>query len=134
MIDQLVELAKQSPHPKQRMAAIVTDKRSIPLAKATNSPTKTHPEQAKFAKRAGKPKQVFLHAEISALVKNKNVAGNTLYVLRLGKDNSIRLARPCPVCWEAIIQDGNIETVYYSDNNGLLVREDVEEYKNENRE
>jgi len=131
VIDKLVEIARQSQHPKQKMGAVVADKRGRVLAQGVNA-AKTHPKQARYAKKAGKPKHVWLHAELAALVKCKQSGAKSLYVLRLGKDDSIRLARPCEVCWQGIIEHGEIEDVYYSDNNGTLIKETVEEYTQEN--
>ena len=73
---------------------------------------KTHPLQASFGNRFGKPKSIFLHAEIDCLIKAMRVypaGANTLraiWVARVSKTNYVRLAKPCNVCMKALLHFG----------------------------
>lgn len=102
------------------VGAITLDKKNNPLAVGFNSYTKTHPYQKELAEKVAieeKKEQAYLHAEISALLKSAGKA-QSIIVARIGNDESeYKLAKPCPVCQEAIKQAG-IETVFYT-NNGL---------------
>lgn len=116
VLKDLIDLAEFSDHPKQKVAAIITDKRGIPLASATNLAKKTHPKQAYFAWLVGERDKVYLHAEMAALIRNKSEDARYLHVLRLGRDEKIRMAKPCAVCMEGILADGDITDVFYSTN------------------
>lgn len=116
MLNKTLELALQSDMHK-RMACIIADKRGRPISMGVNK-RKTHPTQMHYAKRAKFPSKVFLHAEIAALVKCRE-KGHTLYVGRILKDGSAALARPCPICLEAIKEAG-IKEVVYTGNSGEI--------------
>ena len=58
---------------KQNMTAIIYDKRGKVISVGQNSYVKTHPLQAKYAAIAGMPDRQFLHAEIHAIVKCKDL-------------------------------------------------------------
>ena len=87
--------------------AIVYDKRGRKLTEGTNSYTKTHTLQAKFAVQVGLDDKVFLHAEIAALSRLKSFhKPYKIVVERYLSDGSTALARPCPVCQAAIESHG----------------------------
>jgi len=71
------------------------------LAKSTNSYSRTHPVQAKYAAKAGEPYKIYLHAEIAALVKAKG-KGFKIKVERYNTSGEPLLAAPCPICMMAI--------------------------------
>lgn len=73
---------------------------------------KTHP---KLAETTEWP---CLHAETHALFKVgiENVQGMSLYVLRMGRDGLIKLAKPCEVCDHWIVQ-AQLASVYWSVSN-----------------
>lgn len=105
------------------VGAIILDRKGNILSYGTNSFCKTHPYQKKLSERVSitnKREQIYLHAEISALVKCNSQA-HTIIVARIGKNESIyRLAKPCPLCQEAIRQ-AQIKKIYYTNNKGDLV-------------
>lgn len=115
------------------LGAVVVDKRGNPLAYGFNSYSKTHPIQKLYNKNINDD-AIFLHAEISALVKCINVPQEAygMIVARLGKDGKIKLAKPCRGCFAAI-KDSKINKVYYTNDKGELVLLDtslsVLEYK-----
>lgn len=88
---------------RQRLTATVYDKRGRVLSQANNSYIKTHPYQAKLAERHGRKEQIYLHAEIAALVKLRGVdKAHRIVVERYLKDGTPANAKPCPICEEAI--------------------------------
>lgn len=85
----------------QDITALAYDKKGRLLAVGRNSYTRTHPLQAKYSARAGKPLAIYLHAELNALIK----AGRKIHrlvVMRYNKDGSPALAKPCKACQLAI--------------------------------
>ena len=95
------------------LTATLYDKRGRKLAVGTNSYTKSHPLQGKFAVEAGKPDAIFLHAEIDALRKCKDwTAIRKIVVERYDTKGNPKLAKPCKVCQYAIEQIGIPEVEY----------------------
>lgn len=73
------------------------------LSVGSNSYVKTHPMMAVHARRAGEPHKVFIHAEVSAIVRCKDLSkAHRLVVFRYLEDGSPANARPCPICQSAI--------------------------------
>lgn len=63
------------------------------------------------------------HAEANVLRRiEKNKRKTVLVSLRVSASGRLLNARPCPDCWLLIDQWG-IKTVFYSDNNGEIVKE-----------
>jgi len=82
------------------------------LTQATNSYTKTHPAQIKYAEQS--TAKIYLHAEIAALVKlKKGMEPYKIVIERYGKDGRSRMAKPCPIC-ERAIKAWNIKRVEYT--------------------
>lgn len=97
-----------------KLKATIRDKRGKILSIGFNSYVKTHPTQYHYAKKMGKPDAVFLHAEISALVKCKDLKNAySIHVERYSKKTGRPLlAKPCPICMEAIKQAGITHVKY----------------------
>lgn len=88
---------------KYHITAIISDKRGRVLSVGQNSYIKTHPIQAKHAIKVGRNDCVFLHAEISAIIKCKNINdAHKIFVSRFGDDGKTKLAKPCEICMSAI--------------------------------
>jgi tRNA(Arg) A34 adenosine deaminase TadA len=99
---------------KQNMIATIYDKSGKILSVATNSYQKSHPRQAELANRVGMPDKIYLHAEISAIIKCKeNGKPYRIKVERFNKHGETMLARPCEICQLAIKLAG-IKFVEYS--------------------
>ena len=99
---------------KHSITAMITDKRGRVLSVGTNSYVKTHTLQAKHANKVGLPEKRFLHAEVSAIVKCKDLTkAHKIVVMRYTKDGKPANAKPCPVCWSAI-QAANIKIVEWT--------------------
>lgn len=122
LIEKTVTLCEQNPPDRnqQRVAAIVTDDRGNILSTGLNSYTKTHPRQAEYAEKLNQRHNVFLHAEIAALVKNRSdERAYRIYVARIHKNGEYALAKPCNICSMAIKEAG-ITEVIYTNNNGVV--------------
>lgn len=99
---------------KQIMTAIIYDKRGKVISVGQNSYVKTHPLQAMYAAKAGMPDRQFLHAEIHAIVKCKDLTrAHKIFVSRWDRKGRPALAKPCPVCMSAIEAAG-IEIVEHT--------------------
>jgi len=97
---------------KQKITAIVFDRRGKILSRGENSYVKTHPYQALLAEKVGHPERKYLHAEIDALIKCRG----TPYKIKVERRNNrgqLQLAKPCPVC-ELAIKKAGIKFVEYS--------------------
>jgi len=87
----------------QAITAIIYDKRGKVLSIGQNSYVKTHPLQLEHAKKVNLPEKMFLHAEISAIIKCRDLeSAHKIFVSRWYKDGSAANAKPCPVCMSAI--------------------------------
>lgn len=88
---------------KHDLTAIIYDKRGRVLSIGKNNYVKTHPVQKKYANKVGHPHKEFLHAEVSAIVKCKDLSkAHKISIFRFNTDGSPALAKPCPVCMSAI--------------------------------
>jgi deoxycytidylate deaminase len=97
---------------KHEITALAYDKRGKLLAVGRNSYVRTHPLQAKYGRRTGRPNAVYLHAELAALVKARAVV-HKLVILRYHKDGRPALAKPCPAC-ELAIKEFGVKFVEYT--------------------
>ena len=85
------------------MTAIIYDRKGKVLSVGQNSYIKTHPLQAKHATKVGLPDKQYLHAEVHAIVKCRDLSkAYRIFISRFGKDGQPMLAKPCPVCQSAI--------------------------------
>lgn len=97
---------------RYEITALAYDKRGKLLAVGRNSYTRTHPMQARFGKKAGKPNAIYLHAELAALLKAREQV-HKLVVLRLDRHGKPALAKPCPAC-QLAIKEFNVKQVEHS--------------------
>lgn len=89
------------------VSAVIFDKKGRVLSIGRNSYVKTHPIQAKYARKAGEPAKVYLHAEIDAIIKlRKPEDAYSIHVVRLDRLGTPSLAKPCRCCALAIRQVG----------------------------
>lgn len=89
------------------ITAIIYDKRGRVLSIGKNSYFKTHPYQAKCAEQVGLPHKQFLHAEIHAIVRCRQLdKAHKIVVMRFDKEGKARNSKPCPVCQSAIEATG----------------------------
>jgi tRNA(Arg) A34 adenosine deaminase TadA len=97
---------------KQAITAQVYDRRGRLLSTGKNSYSKTHPRQAALGAKVGFPLRIFLHAEISALIKCRGKP-HKIRISRLDAAGNPRLAKPCPIC-ELAIKEAGIQVVEYT--------------------
>jgi len=98
--------------------SFVLDSHNRIISRGANNYQKTHPMQFRLANKTDRINRIYLHAEISALVKARKEPYGIL-VIRITKTGLIRMARPCNICIMAIREAG-IKNVYYSGNDGLI--------------
>lgn len=84
------------------------------MSEASNTYQKTHPHQARLAKKVGLPDKIYGHAELLAINKDKRLLGRSLFVVRVDAKGVPRNATPCPICRLAIKQHGKIVNVKFS--------------------
>jgi tRNA(Arg) A34 adenosine deaminase TadA len=100
----------------QDITAIIYDRKGRVLSVGKNSYVKTHTLQAKHAKKVGLPDKQFMHAEIHAISKCKDLQkAHRIVVYRYGKRGQPLLAKPCLICQSAIESVG-IEVVEWTEN------------------
>jgi tRNA(Arg) A34 adenosine deaminase TadA len=88
---------------QHNLTAFIYDRRGKLLSMGKNSYIKTHPMQAKHAKHVGQHEKQFLHAEILAIARCKNIEkAHKIVVMRFREDGSPGLAKPCEICQHAI--------------------------------
>ena len=116
MLSKAIELAsKHDSLGKQRIYALITDKRGRIIAHAGNSYVKSHPTQSKLAKDVELDECIYLHAEIACLikVKQKLPKHSQIYIARVGSNGEPILAAPCPICQHALALAG-ISRIYHT--------------------
>lgn len=99
---------------KQNITAIIFDKKGRVISIGKNSYVKTHPKQARYAKAVGLPEKQFLHAEIAAIIKCRDISkAHRILVTRIDKRGRTAMAKPCPVC-ESAIREAGIKNVEWT--------------------
>jgi tRNA(Arg) A34 adenosine deaminase TadA len=99
---------------EQIITAIIKDKKGNVLSIGQNNYVKTHPYQALCAAKAGMPEKIYLHAEIDAIVKCRDISkAYSIHIFRKGKSSKWLLSKPCPVCQTALNQTP-IQKVYHT--------------------
>lgn len=95
-------------HSKYDITAMIYDKKGHVLSVGKNSYVKTHPMQARFARESGQDEhKIFLHAEISAIIKCRHIEkAHKIVVIRFDKNGNPANAKPCPSCQSAITSFG----------------------------
>jgi deoxycytidylate deaminase len=116
ILDLAIQTAASSPS-KRRIGAVLLKKSRV-ISTAVNLEKKSHPFQAKLAKKVGMDPKIYLHAEVHALIRARDDA-DTIVIARLDRRGQLRMSRPCACCSLAI-QEAGIAKVYYSTDNGFL--------------
>ena len=98
---------------RHAITATIFDRKGRVLSIGQNNYLKTHPLQAEHAAKVGEPYKIFLHAEISALVRIRGGKPYKIAIERYGRDGQPRMARPCAIC-ELAIREAGITRVEYT--------------------
>lgn len=92
---------------QHHITAIIYDKRGRILSVGQNSYVKTHTLQSCHAKKVGQPEKEFLHAEVAAIVKCKDLSrAHRIFVSRWNANGEPALAKPCKICESALAAAG----------------------------
>lgn len=88
---------------RHEVTAFIYNKRGRVLSIGKNNYGKTHPIQKHYAHQAGEPYKEYLHAEIAAIIRCRDITqAHRISIFRFNADGSPALAKPCPVCTSAI--------------------------------
>lgn len=94
---------------KHHITAIIYSKNGQVLSIGKNSYTKTHPLQARHAIKTGNEHRAYLHAEIHAIVRCKDLdKAHSMMITRFDSNGRTMLAKPCEVCMSALREAGII--------------------------
>ncbi len=115
---------------RYRISALCFDKQGICISQGENAYTKSHPIQKYFAEKVGRPHNIYLHAEIHAILRAKDRQIEYINIYRYNTIGHAELAKPCPICIEAMIAFG-IKTVNYTTKNGWVYGKTPQELKDE---
>lgn len=98
----------------QNITATIFDKKGRVISVGKNSYVKTHPKQAHHAKKVGLDHKVFLHAELDAIIRCRDLSrAHKILVTRITRSGKYGNAKPCPVC-ESAIQEAGIKNVEWT--------------------
>lgn len=87
------------------VTAIIYDKKGRALSIGRNSYTKTHPLMFKNGVKVGRPQKIYLHAEVDAILKCRNLKkAYKISIFRYDWKGEPVCAKPCPVCMSVITQ------------------------------
>lgn len=115
-IEYCLDKARAIPYTKgqSRHYACLVDRKGRVVAESANSYTLTHTKQFHYAKRAGRPEAIYLHSEISCILKDRNRKGVKLFVVRIDSKGKACYSAPCEVCSLALKEYTNIKSIEYS--------------------
>lgn len=84
---------------------------------------KTHPYQSQWAIIAKRKEAIYLHAEMSCLIKLLNtkhdLSNAKIYIFRQTKKLNLAIAAPCEICTLALKAFG-IKQIYYTTTDGYV--------------
>lgn len=102
-----MSVIKKDSHIKHSLKAVIFDKKGNVLSIGENSYLKSHPYMKELSARHGMPYKIFLHAEIAAILKCRDLSkAYRILVTRVGRSGDLLLAKPCKICHPAIIAAG----------------------------
>jgi tRNA(Arg) A34 adenosine deaminase TadA len=104
---------------KYKITAKAFDKKGNLLAQSENNYLKTHPLMKYFADKVKLHDKLYLHAEILALIRCGDKKPYRLLIERYNIDGTMALAKPCPVCAEAI-RAYDVSVLEYTTLNGIV--------------
>lgn len=85
------------------ITAVIYDKKGRVLSIGNNNYFKSHPLQAHHASAVGQEYKVFLHAEVHAITKCRDVSlAHRIRVFRYNANGQPVNATPCAICRSAI--------------------------------
>lgn len=130
MIDKVIEFVRKSLpsgrtnsglRVKYNIAAFSYDKKGRVIQKRMNNYNRSHPLQKYFAEKSGcshSDHKIYLHAEVNALIHSSRQV-HKLVIARVDQMGNPALAKPCPICREAIKAYG-VSIIEYTTENGSV--------------
>jgi len=99
-IQYCIDMAAKQPYVRKqsRHYAIVMDKKGRVVGEGTNEYFKSHPLSAKAGKAVGLPDKICIHAELKALLADRQRKGVKLIVARVDSKGQPAYSEPCLVC------------------------------------
>lgn len=86
-----------------KLKAVIFDKKGNVLSIGENNYLKTHPYMGKLAEKLKMPQKIYLHAEVSAILKCHDLSkAHRILITRLSPGGNLLLAAPCKICQTAI--------------------------------
>lgn len=118
LVERAIHVAKTSEHAKWQLGAVLTrNSRTLSSApnRFRNNPWISHLHAT-------------YHAEQAALRKGllNSARGTTMYVARVARDGTTRMARPCARCMKAMYEAGVREVVYTTDDGSYKIERVVD--------
>ena len=104
---------------KFEITATTFDRRGRFIARGENDYKKSHPIMFNIGVKVGQPEKIFLHAEVSALLKGKTKLPYLIVIQRYDIIGNMALSRPCSVCMEALRIYG-VSKIKYTTKNGWM--------------
>lgn len=88
---------------RHNLKAVIFNKKGHVLSTGFNNYLKTHPYMKKLAVRNLTPEKLYLHAEVAAILRCKDLSkAHRILITRVGKSGDLLLAKPCKICQTAI--------------------------------
>ena len=116
ILNRAIDEAKKSQH-SARMGAVIFNKSRI-ISVGHNfkgSRRKLHPRFTRY--------QDSIHAEVGAILNARtNLSGCSILVVRINKEEQLRLAKPCQKC-KMYLDYVGIKNIYYSTSNPFIEKE-----------
>lgn len=115
-IDYCLQRARELPYIRKqsRHYACLVDKKGRIVVESANSYSCSHTTQYRYAKKAGRPEAVYLHAEMACLLKDRYKRGVKMFVVRVDKAGEPVYSAPCEICSLAIEDFSNVKSVEYT--------------------
>lgn len=100
---------------RYKLGAVLYDRKGR-IINAKGNQRKTHPKLLRYSDHP------FLHAESHCILAHglDNCEGLDLFVCRIGRSGSFRLAKPCDSC-SRLIQDVGLRSVWYTTDEGNII-------------
>jgi len=99
---------------RHKVTAIIYDRKGNVLSIGQNNYVKSHPLQAKHARKVGEDYKIFLHAEIHAITRCQDISkAHIIKIFRYNEKGEPVLAKPCAVCASAI-KHTNIKKIIHT--------------------
>lgn len=121
-VETMIDLAMQSDSVQHRVSCATYDAKGRLLSTAWNMPKKSHPIQAKYAIKAGKPQKINLHAEILSLIRAPRDQVYTIQVVRIDRAGLVKPSFPCPICM-GYIEDVGVREIFFCNRKGIFQKE-----------